>query len=395
MQTMNQDLGFPNQDDTTQSRNLAAIALAEAMNRVRTQQSKHDSAKMDNRAEAVSRLEALRKKLAPLYSAIPDDVEMFDLGLVSHEKPRLFVDILAFIELNRDQTGYCFLQETRAGRIMLAQTDDEKQLVAAVTDYVARRLIEREQALSEYGSLTQINSDRATTASASSHAYSTASTTHSEPDLTHSVVAPAHHEAFLKRDIVPAITAAEAFRQWSPSALPTTEHTAPMSQVERLVNAHNGAAATTGNTMPNLALPSMQTIQDNLPSGVAKHIVSEKAAAVAHAVAETPTTVTAGVDRAANLALHSPVVVEQSVAALVAQTSPINALKVDAIPKAALATGVAASAGVVAAAKTTVATRKNDGMWMTGWWIWPLLALLLGIGLGAFMLYVYAANLVR
>jgi hypothetical protein len=42
---------------------------------------------------------------------------------------------------------YRFVQDTRFGRIVLAESHDTGAIVEAVTDYVARRMIERERAM--------------------------------------------------------------------------------------------------------------------------------------------------------------------------------------------------------------------------------------------------------
>lgn len=130
-------------DDNAQ----AAIALAEAINRARNAQSTRENRASDARIIAVGRLETLRARLAPVYAAIPRDVELFDLGMVGHDPPRLFVDIIAFVELVQDGKGFRLMQETRAGRLLIGETADEKQMVGLVTTYIAERLVERERAL--------------------------------------------------------------------------------------------------------------------------------------------------------------------------------------------------------------------------------------------------------
>ncbi|MGL4239774.1 MAG: hypothetical protein ACRCTI_01545, partial [Beijerinckiaceae bacterium] len=134
-------------DDNAQ----AAIALAEAINRARQSQSSRENRAADARVIAVSRLETLRARLAPVYAAIPRDVELFDLGMVGHAPPRLFIDIIAFIEMAADGRSFRLMQETRSGRIMLGETTDEKQMTSLVTNYIAERLVERERALAAQG----------------------------------------------------------------------------------------------------------------------------------------------------------------------------------------------------------------------------------------------------
>ena len=61
--------------------------------------------------------------------------------------PRLFIDVIGFVEMSRDRRGYRFLQDTRHGRIVIAETDKVETMVEAITAYMAHRLIEREKAL--------------------------------------------------------------------------------------------------------------------------------------------------------------------------------------------------------------------------------------------------------
>ena len=68
-------------------------------------------------------------------------------GLGGEEALRLFVDVLGFVEMGRDKRTYCFFQDTRYGRRLMAESDRLPVIVEAVTDYVARRLVEREKAL--------------------------------------------------------------------------------------------------------------------------------------------------------------------------------------------------------------------------------------------------------
>lgn len=99
------------------------------------------------RGAEIARLEMLRDELEPVLAEVPNDVDLFDLALVPTERPRLFVDMIAFVEMGRDKRTYHFLQDTRLGRVTLAESERLEPTVEAITDYIARRLIEREKAL--------------------------------------------------------------------------------------------------------------------------------------------------------------------------------------------------------------------------------------------------------
>ena len=55
--------------------------------------------------------------------------------------------MVAHVVMGRDKRIYRFVQDTRYGRIVLAESHDVPAIVDTVTDYVARRIVEREHAL--------------------------------------------------------------------------------------------------------------------------------------------------------------------------------------------------------------------------------------------------------
>src|ERR1700732_4762225 len=102
---------------------------------------------VDLRDAEVARLEILNEALDPLFGQIPDSVDLFDRGISQGETPRLWIDVVAHIVMGRDKRAYRFVQDTRFGRVVIAESHDVPVMVDAVTDYVARRMIEREHAL--------------------------------------------------------------------------------------------------------------------------------------------------------------------------------------------------------------------------------------------------------
>ncbi len=102
---------------------------------------------VDLRDAEVARLEILNEALDPLFGQIPDHVDLFDRGISQGDTPRLWIDVVAHVMMGRDKRIYRFVQDTRFGRIVLAESHEVSAVVEAVTDYVARRMIEREHAL--------------------------------------------------------------------------------------------------------------------------------------------------------------------------------------------------------------------------------------------------------
>jgi hypothetical protein len=103
---------------------------------------------VDLRDAEVARLEILNDALDPLFNEIPSQLDLFDRAISQGETPRLWIDVVAHIVMGRDKRQYRFVQDTRNGRIVLAESHDITAIVKAVTDYVARRMVERERALS-------------------------------------------------------------------------------------------------------------------------------------------------------------------------------------------------------------------------------------------------------
>ena len=97
----------------------------------------------------VARLELLNEALDPLFEEIPAEVDLFDRGISRGETPRLWIDAVAHVGMGRDKRVYRFLQDTRYGRKVLAETVNIAEMVDAVTKYVAQRMIERERALAD------------------------------------------------------------------------------------------------------------------------------------------------------------------------------------------------------------------------------------------------------
>jgi hypothetical protein len=121
--------------------------LRDALRQARIEAADRTGVVVDLRDAEVARLEILNEALDPLFAQIPDSVDLFDRGISQGETPRLWIDVVAHILMGRDKRIYRFVQDTRFGRIVIAETHDVAAIVDAVTDYVARRMIEREHAL--------------------------------------------------------------------------------------------------------------------------------------------------------------------------------------------------------------------------------------------------------
>ncbi|MCA1530231.1 hypothetical protein [Bradyrhizobium yuanmingense] len=123
------------------------VRLRDALLRARIEAADRTGVVVDLRDAEVARLEILNDALDPLFAQVPDQIDLFDRGISQGDTPRLWIDVVAHIVMGRDKRMYRFVQDTRFGRIVLAESHDTAVIVEAVTDYVARRMVERERAM--------------------------------------------------------------------------------------------------------------------------------------------------------------------------------------------------------------------------------------------------------
>src|SRR6201747_1997372 len=123
------------------------MRLRDALRKARIEAADRTGVVVDLRDAEVARLEILNEALDPLFEQIPERVDLFDRGISQGENPRLWIDVVAHVAMGRDKRIYRFVQDTRFGRIVIAESHEVPAIVDAVTDYVARRMVEREHAL--------------------------------------------------------------------------------------------------------------------------------------------------------------------------------------------------------------------------------------------------------
>ncbi len=137
--------------EPAKSEESQAHRLKDALRKARVDQAERTGVVVDLHDAEVARLELLNEALDPVFAEIPDQVDLFDRGISRGETPRLWLDAIAHVDMGRDKRIYRFLQDTRYGRRVLAESVNIPEIVDAVTKYLAQRLIERERALAENG----------------------------------------------------------------------------------------------------------------------------------------------------------------------------------------------------------------------------------------------------
>ena len=122
-------------------------SLTAAIRRARIEGAEQNQAVADLREAEVARLELLEEAVRPVLDQTPPGIDLFDAGIAYGERPRLFIDMIGFVEMAHDKRTYRFLQDTRHGRVLIAESERIDRVVAAITNYIGRRLVERERAL--------------------------------------------------------------------------------------------------------------------------------------------------------------------------------------------------------------------------------------------------------
>ena len=138
----------------------APTALKAAVREARVEAAERSAVVVDLRDAEVVRLELLDEALDPLFRDIPATVELFDRGISHGDVPRLWIDVIAHVEMGRDKRQYRFVQDTRYGRTVLAETYEVPEMAQAITKYVARRLVERERALADDAAMGQASAQK-------------------------------------------------------------------------------------------------------------------------------------------------------------------------------------------------------------------------------------------
>ena len=116
-----------------------APRLKDAMRQARIDLAERTAVIVDMRNAEVARLELLNDALHPVFAEIPSNVELFDRGVTPGDPPRLWIDMIAHVVMGRDKRTYRFLQDTRYGRRVLAESGDIGEMTDAICGAPAGR----------------------------------------------------------------------------------------------------------------------------------------------------------------------------------------------------------------------------------------------------------------
>ena len=129
--------------------------LADAVRQAKIAAAQRSDVVVDIREADRARLEILLEELQPLIDELPPEDDFFDFTLSGGTHPRIWIDGTANILMARDRRTYRLVRETRLGRVMLAESAEARVIADRVTDYVAERIVERDQAFAAADGLNE------------------------------------------------------------------------------------------------------------------------------------------------------------------------------------------------------------------------------------------------
>src|SRR5947209_19049932 len=80
--------------------------LKDALRQARVDSAERSGVVVDLHDAEVARLELLNEALEPLFAEIPPEIDLFDRGISRGDTPRLWLDAIAHIGMDRDKRAY-------------------------------------------------------------------------------------------------------------------------------------------------------------------------------------------------------------------------------------------------------------------------------------------------
>jgi hypothetical protein len=126
----------------------AATPLKQALHDARIEAAERSGVIVDLRDAEMARLEILNEAIDKVFKDIPArHADYFDRGVSGGTSPRLWLDAITHVAMGNDKRMYRLLMDTANGRRVLEESTEIAPMREAVTRYVARRMVAREQAL--------------------------------------------------------------------------------------------------------------------------------------------------------------------------------------------------------------------------------------------------------
>jgi hypothetical protein len=125
--------------------------LTSALREARIAEAAHFEAVLGIRDAKSLRLHALREDLKASLVQNPEAGLLFDLALVPGEAPRLWIDLISFVQMEPDYRTYQFCLDGETERKVQFETSNLDHMKAHLTKYLAHKVIGQEKAKADLG----------------------------------------------------------------------------------------------------------------------------------------------------------------------------------------------------------------------------------------------------
>lgn len=120
-------------------------ALTKAMKDARLAEAVQLDAILNARDARILRLGALRDAVLPELQAHEEAKKFFDLNVVQGDKPKLWLDLISWVEMAPDPKNYQLVQTRETAEDVLFESADAAEMKGYIIRYMAHRLVERER----------------------------------------------------------------------------------------------------------------------------------------------------------------------------------------------------------------------------------------------------------
>lgn len=121
------------------------LSLAEAVRGAQLAAADRNDFITDAKEADLARIEVLAQDLQDVFEDVPVDDPQWQFAVSKGQQPRLWIDVTSHVTMGRDRRTYRFVRDTRHGRMLVAESTDIRPIADAVTNYIAERIVERQQ----------------------------------------------------------------------------------------------------------------------------------------------------------------------------------------------------------------------------------------------------------
>src|SRR5262249_15121962 len=100
-----------NDETSGEYHSVSSGGLKEAIQQARIDSADRADAVVESHEAEIVQLEILDEALDPVFDEIPPEIDLFDRGISRGDRPRLWIDSVAHVDMARGQRQYRFVQD--------------------------------------------------------------------------------------------------------------------------------------------------------------------------------------------------------------------------------------------------------------------------------------------